>query len=261
MAHGEMKITIPPDLQDKFKKLGGSIESELKDTGMISFRNMNQEAFARFQAYQDQFEDAFPEDIARGQYTLIQNINNDVGALASIARATAVKSAGGVVRGMGLEGGIEYAANVLDLKIRNLTKGAGSDKGLSDSVKAKVQEGLNFLSFGLAEKARNSFIKAENELADKKAAQQRKEMGTPGKIRTTSLVEEVVGSRSTTTTNSNTPINGTTNVVVSFRPSDNLSNELQRAAMKNPELYRNITGQENINSYTNSQEMMGLSYV
>ena len=260
MEHGEMKITVPPDLQDKFLKLGGSIEKEIRDTGMVSFRNMNKEAFARFQAYQDQFEDAFPEDIARGQYTLIQNISSDVSALASISRAAAVKSAGGVVRGMGLEGGIEYAANVLDLKIRNLTKEAGSDKGLSDSVKAKVQEGLNFLSFGLAEKARNSFIKAENELADKKAAQQRKEMGTPGRIRTTSVVEEMVG-RPTASTNSNMPINGTTNVIVSFRPSDNIGNELQRAAMKNPELYRNITGQESTNSYTNSQEMMGLSYV
>ncbi len=225
---------------------------------MISFRNMNQEAFARFQAYQDQFEDAFPEDIARGQYTLVQNISNDVSALASISRATAVKSAGGVVRGMGLEGGIEYAANVLDLNIRKLTKEAGSDKGLSDSVKSKVQEGLNFLSFGLAEKARNSFIKAENELAEKKAAEQRKERGTPGKIKTTSLVEETVGGRSTTAVNSNNS-NITVNHTFAWQPHT-MVGELQRASSKDPSFAKSLIGTESIKSYTNSDAMYGLSY-
>lgn len=264
MEHGEMKITIPPDLQDKFTQLGGNIKKELDETGMISFRNMNKEAFARFQAYQDQFEEAYPEDIARGQYTLMQNISNDVSAMASYLRARAVKGAGGALAGTGLEAGIQYAAKYLDINVRNLTREAKSNKGFSNNVKSTVQEAINFLSFGMVEKAKAKFneadMKLSKELSAARAEDNKKQNGTTGQIKTSSIVEETVG-RPTASTNSNTPINGTTNVVVSFRPSDNIGNELQRAAMKNPDLYRNITGQESTNSYTNSQKMMGLSYV
>lgn len=255
MEHGEMKITIPPDLQDKFAKLGGSIEKELKDTGMISFRNMNQEAFARFQAYQDQFEDAFPEDIARGQYTLIQNISNDVSALASFGRAAAVKGAGGVLRGMGLEGGVQYAANALSLKVSNLTREAGSDKGLSDSVKSKTQEALNFLSFGLVNRAKDAFIKIENQLATEHREQMQKQNGTPSKIKTTSLVEETVGTNPTASVSSNNR-QMTVNHTFAWQPHDTVA-ALQRQAMKNPEFGKSLIGSKSKYSYDYDEGMLG----
>jgi hypothetical protein len=254
MEHGEMKITIPPDLQDKFKKLGGSIESELKDTGMISFRNMNQEAFARFEAYQDQFENAFPEDIARGQYTLIQNISNDVSALASIGRATAVKSAGGVLRGMGLEGGIQYAANLLDQNISNLTRAAGSKDGLSNDVKAKTEEAFNFLSFGLTNRAKDAFIKIENQLAAEHRAKLKEQNGKTGQIKTTSLIEETVGGRATSAVNSsNTQIS--VKHEFAWQPN-NMVNELQKQATKNNNIMSDLMGDQNPNSYLNPAGIM-----
>jgi len=259
MEGGEMKITIPNDLKDKFVGIGKGLETELKETGMLSLRNLNQEAFSRFAAYQDQFKDAFPEDIARGQYTLIQNISNDVGALTSFARARAVQTIGGTLKAAGGEG-IPTLGKLLDLNVTKLTEASRSGIGYSKSVRSTVDDALNFISMGLVGKAKAAINKADiqlsKELFDLKE-KKNKQNGSTGQIKTNSLIEETVGGRSTSSTNSNAPINGTTNVIVSFRPSDNMTNEFQRAAIKNPELYRMITGQESKYSYTNSSEMIG----
>lgn len=256
MEHGEMKITIPAKLQEEFVKMGTPITD-----GMAKVRDLNDRSFSQIIQYQKEFEKMNPEDIARGQYTVLQNISNDVSAISSYVRARMVQGVGGVAKGLGLEAGAEYAAKALDLQTSNLTQYIESNQKFSKEVAATVQKGLNFISLGMTGKAKDAFNQADLKLSEelrKKRNSTNLTNGTPGQINTKSLIEQTVGSNPTASNSTSNTQTRNVNVTVGWQPN-NMVTELQKQATKDSNIMAQLMGDQNPNSYTNPA-MLGPLY-
>jgi hypothetical protein len=255
MEHGEMKITIPQSLRETFKGI-----SDINKDGMISLNKLNDETFGKLMEYQKEFEQMNPEDIARGQFTLMQQISNDVSAISSYFRGRLVQGASGVLGGLGMGAGVQYAAKALNLGTRNLTEYAESNGKFEGTVKDAVQKGLNFLSMGMAAKAKEWFNKADVDLSKQlrdKVKADNLQKGTTGQIQTKSIVEETLGSNGENTTNeTNTKMNVYHHVTVS--PGATVENIVASALIKKPDFGRNFGASKNKYSYDNDAAMHGV---
>lgn len=259
MEGGEMKITIPPRLQEDFAKLGTPITN-----GMARLRDLNDTTFSKIIQYQKDFEQMNPEDIARGQYTTLQNISNDVAAITSYVRGRMVTGAGGALKGMGVEGGLKYAAKALDLGTSNLTEYAQSNKKFSDNVASAVQKGLNFLSAGLTKQAKDAFDKADLKLSEelrKKRNEDNKQSGRANAITNTSIIEDVVGPGAQRTNDSKvSKVKIEKEVTVNWGPMSTLNNHIARASLQDPNFSKSIIGEKSRYSYDNDETMFDISY-
>jgi hypothetical protein len=250
MEHGEMVISIPDSLRDKFGKIA--------EDGTIPIRKLTNETKLQLERYQDEFKKMNPEDIARGQFTALQNISHDVASITAYVRSQMVRSGGAALKNLPLEEGFQYAAGQLNLQTSKLLEGVHNGLKMSNAVGEMTKKALDFLTGGNVSKATAWMKKAEDKFLDEERAREKKKQAkilgpTTDTDNDRSLTEEVMNGSSVDDrgTAMNTPSERTINVnqTVSFRASDSIGAEYARLMDKNHLLKQSFTNQESKDSY------------
>jgi hypothetical protein len=229
MENGEMKITIPESLRDTFTKMG----AKLQDDGRVAVKDLNQKTYDLVKSYKDQFEQMSPEQIARGQYTELQNISHDIASVAAYFRSRIVEGGAGLLKGLGVKDAANLAAAGLDEMSSNLAKGIKSGEEISKTTESFLNKVSNFIKNGKWEDARSEYKLAEQQYDKERAAKFDKSMQDSNKVlgrfnsvenENDSDIESVLGGYRGNSNNNNsneTNDNRTSKVEVTFKTTGN----------------------------------------
>jgi hypothetical protein len=229
MENGEMKITIPESLRDTFTKMG----AKLQDDGRVAVKDLNQKTYDLVKSYKDQFEQMSPEQIARGQYTELQNISHDIASVAAYFRSRIVEGGAGLLKGLGVKDAANLAAAGLDEMSSNLAKGIKSGEEISKTTESFLNKVSNFIKNGKWEDARSEYKLAEQQYDKERATKFDKSMQDSNKVlgrfnsvenENDSDIESVLGGYRGNSNNNNsneTNDNRTSKVEVTFKTTGN----------------------------------------
>ena len=228
MENGEMKITIPESLRTEFSKISNKLESD----GRVAVKSLNSDAYQLIKSYKDQFEQMSPEQIARGQYTELQNISHDIASVAAYFRSRIVEGGAGLFKGVGAKGAYELAAAGLDEMSSNLAKGIKSGEQISKETEGFLNKVTNFIKTGNWTEAKAQYQLAEKQYDKERAEKFTKSMketnGVLGKFNgidsdNDSLIESTLGGNRGNENNTSNDTNDgrTSKVEVTFKTTGN----------------------------------------
>jgi hypothetical protein len=140
MDKGELKITIPGNLKEEFKKFGSEIS--LKEIGR------NPELLEAFKTYQDEFKKLSKEQIIENQASSVKNIERYVSYMAASIRIKGGQAMGKLADIYGIDPLKEIKENLKDFTKTENGKvfGEAMIKKISDTLEInidKVRESLN----------------------------------------------------------------------------------------------------------------------
>jgi hypothetical protein len=235
MEKGEMKITIPPNIREEFNRAAGAVGAKVGEDGFASIQQFSTKQMEFIKRYQDEFKKMSPEDIAKGQFTMMQNIDNNVSSIAAYYRAEFISKSGGALKGMGLGDAATYAINALNLKADNLRTTIQSGEKLSAEAAIWMKKGRDAIIEGAGlGKIKEYFSKAE-ESQEKELERLKKQ--NAGTVQPATYTP-IGGIASTTLYGStSTPTNITTtenkNITYKFLPTDNYTTQVLSDVSKN----------------------------
>lgn len=228
MENGEMKITIPESLRTEFSKISNKLESD----GRVAVKNLNNNAYDLIKSYKEQFEEMSPEQIARGQYTELQNISHDIASVAAYFRSRIVEGGAGLMKGLGVKDAANLAAAGLDEMSSNLAKGIKSGEEISKVTEGFLNKVTNFIKTGNWTEAKVQYQLAEKQYDKERAEKFTKSMketnGVLGKFNgidsdNDSLIESTLGGNRGNENNTSNDTNDgrTSKVEVTFKTTGN----------------------------------------
>jgi ElaB/YqjD/DUF883 family membrane-anchored ribosome-binding protein len=167
MENGKMVISVPDNLREQFGKVA--------EGGIIMMSDMTEAVNKKLISYKDEIQKMNPEDIARAQFTEIQNMQRDVASIASYLRARAQEYIqGGAIKGLGVGGAINLLAGQLDKTSSELALAGRSGMVIKGEAEQYIKKAANSAMGGFIkdaekwyQKANESFIKAKEQNAEK----------------------------------------------------------------------------------------------
>lgn len=263
MEHGEMMISIPENLRTTFEGLGKT--GYHLDSGMANISQMTMAQYNLIKQYQDQFKTLSPEDIAKNQFTEIQQISNNVAAITSFMRVTMADRLKATINKSTLNSGYEAAAGFLNLNNPNLLKSVQSGVDITGKAADFLKEGLNMVSFGMFKEAKNYFDKADTEqqaiIKKNEEAGRAINMGRAALYQNTDnsyiSSQDVLYGNTRTENRSRNIQDVNFNINYNVKADGNFPTEIGRALHKNLLAKDMYNQQENAKSYLNQPEMFG----
>jgi hypothetical protein len=231
MENGKMVISVPDDLRREF--------GQVAEGGVIMMSDMTEAVQKKLVSYKDEFEKMNPEDIARAQYSEIQNMQRDVASIASYLRARASQYIqGGGLKGLGISQTVDLLAGQLNKTSSALALAGKSGMEIKGEAAEFVQKAAKSALGGFIEdaqkwyqKANDSFIKAKEQNSEKDLQILDRKLGRVNRPKTyESIFSPVEGDDyEPEETNNNQPKNlGTVYHEIRYKSGNQLADEYQR---------------------------------
>jgi hypothetical protein len=235
MEHGQMKITIPESIRDKFEGIN-------KD-GSVALNEMSKTQQNLILSNKKYFEELTPAKVAEGQLTELQQINRNIATMAAYYRARIGQFVRSGAKELGIEGQFALLAHRFSLNTNNLIKYAESGQKFTGDMQKNMQKVVQELLGGNVTSSMKDLM---SKLDDKLGLTNKTDFeSATGKNRFTKTEEQraadvnnkinesLKNESKIETKSSSEPQKVDINVTHSFNPTDSVSNSIYRETIKN----------------------------